>query len=65
MNQQSNINHEIYTIDNVYEALVHSTIPGVFSLVPNQKFYVRSDQWRDCLQVILEKCSAAWILKDK
>ncbi|KAI9243003.1 hypothetical protein BDA99DRAFT_544673, partial [Phascolomyces articulosus] len=42
MNQQSNINYEIYTIDNVHEALIHSTIPGVFSLIPNQKFYVHN-----------------------
>ncbi|KAI9248324.1 hypothetical protein BDA99DRAFT_446284, partial [Phascolomyces articulosus] len=65
MDQQPANNHQVLTKDTIQNALVHSAIPGVSALVPEQKFYVRADQKDDCLTLISELCSARWVQKNK
>lgn len=60
MDQQTNP-HELYTTANIRYALIHSNVPGVLALVPNEPICVPASDWEACLKKITELTSSNWV----
>ncbi|KAI9304181.1 hypothetical protein BJ944DRAFT_240790 [Cunninghamella echinulata] len=53
----------VYTIDNIENALVPSSVSQVLKPTPNTPIYVKYQDWEECMRKISERCCLKWVSK--